>query len=261
MALIELTQVTKEYKSDHLSFVALSNIDFAVEKGEFVALMGPSGSGKSTLMNIIGLLDRPSKGEYRFDGNMVSRLGDRVQARVRNENIGFVFQTFNLLPRVSVLDNVLLPLVYSKKRVGNRAGRAKEVLGQVGLSHRLSYRPSELSGGEKQRVAIARALVNQPTLLLADEPTGNLDSKTGQEILKLFQDLHERGSTVILVTHDANVAAVAQRIIKIRDGQIEGRTQRELTRPTPAPEAVQHKKVTDSTDTHGHLGQRRRVRL
>ena len=220
MALIELDHVTKEYKSDHVSFAALADVDFAVEKGEFVAIMGPSGSGKSTLMNIIGLLDRPSKGEYHLDGKVVSRLGDRAQARVRNEHIGFVFQTFNLLPRVSVFDNIMLPLVYSRKNLGDRRKRVKVILEQVGLGHRMYYRPSQLSGGERQRVAIARALVNEPTILLADEPTGNLDSKTGQEILHLFQDLHQRGSTVILVTHDSNVASAAHRIVHIIDGRI-----------------------------------------
>jgi len=243
MALIELVTVTKEYRSDHVSFAALHEINLSIEKGEFVTIMGPSGSGKSTLMNIIGLLDRSTSGKYTLDGREVQKLGDRALARERNENIGFVFQTFNLLPRVSVLDNVLLPLIYSRKKIGNRGDRAKEVLGQVGLSHRLHYRPNQLSGGEKQRVAIARALVNKPTLLLADEPTGNLDSKTGQEILKLFQDLHKGGSTVILVTHDSGVAAAAQRIIKIQDGQIEGRTSKESTPPTTTLEPVHPKKV------------------
>ena len=228
MPLIALEKVSKEYKSDHVSFAALHEVSLTIAQGDFVAIMGPSGSGKSTLMNIIGLLDRPTKGLYTLDGREVSKLSDRVQSRVRNENIGFVFQTFNLLPRVSVFENVMLPLAYSRKKMGDRRKRTKEVLEQVGLGHRIKYLPNQLSGGESQRVAIARALVNIPTILLADEPTGNLDSKTGQDILKLFQELHQGGSTVILVTHDANVASAAQRIIHIRDGRIvEGQTQGE----------------------------------
>jgi putative ABC transport system ATP-binding protein len=238
MAIIELVRVTKEYTSDHVSFAALTDIDFSVERQEFVAIMGPSGSGKSTLMNIIGLLDRPTKGQYRLDGKEVGRLGDRAQALARNENIGFVFQTFNLMPRATVFDNVMLPLVYSRKNLGDRGKKVRELLAQVGLGERMHYRPNQLSGGERQRVAIARALVNEPTILLADEPTGNLDSKTGREILKLFQDLHQRGSTVIIVTHDAEVASVAQRIVHIRDGRIT-----QTAEPRPPQKPVEHRKV------------------
>jgi putative ABC transport system ATP-binding protein len=220
MALIELEKITKEYRSDHVSFAAIREVSLLIEKGEFTALMGPSGSGKSTLMYIIGLLSRPTSGQYHLDGREVSKLSDLEQSKIRNENVGFIFQTFNLIPRISVLDNVILPLSYSQKNLGDRRKRAEEVLEQVGLAERMGYRPSQLSGGEQQRVAIARALANEPTILLADEPTGNLDSKTGQEILRLFQDLHRGGTTVLIVTHDESVAAAAQRIIKIKDGEI-----------------------------------------
>jgi len=238
MPLIALEKVSKEYKSDHVSFAALHEVSLTIAQGDFVAIMGPSGSGKSTLMNIIGLLDRPTKGLYTLDGREVSKLTDAVQARVRNENIGFVFQTFNLLPRVSVFENAMLPLVYSRKQVGNRKKRAKEVLGQVALSHRTNYLPNQLSGGEQQRLAIARALVNHPTTLLADEPTGNLDSKTGQEILRLFKALHIGGATILLVTHDANVASYAGRIIHLKDGQIVSEQDRSLS------VAIPHRKVS-----------------
>jgi putative ABC transport system ATP-binding protein len=200
---------------------ALRGVSIQIERGEYVAIMGPSGSGKSTLMNLIGCLDTPSQGSYLLNGRQVSAMNDDELARIRNEEIGFVFQTFNLLPRATALHNVELPLVYAGVAAKTRLERATEALERVELSDRRHHRPNQLSGGQRQRVAIARALVNNPSILLADEPTGNLDSKTGVEIMALFARLHEGGNTIILVTHEADVAAHAHRAIHIRDGQVE----------------------------------------
>jgi len=200
---------------------ALRGVSMEIQRGEYVAIMGPSGSGKSTLMNLIGCLDTPSKGSYLLNEKQVSQMNDNELAQIRNEEIGFVFQTFNLLPRASALQNVELPLVYAGVASRERHERAKGALDKVELSSRMSHRPNELSGGQRQRVAIARALVNNPSILLADEPTGNLDSKTGAEIMALFGRLHQSGNTIVLVTHEADIAAFAHRTIHLRDGEIE----------------------------------------
>jgi len=221
MALIETRDLWKTYVMGSEEIHALRGVSMEIERGEYVAIMGPSGSGKSTLMNLIGCLDTPSKGTYLLNGKEVSRMDDDELARIRNEEIGFVFQTFNLLPRASALHNVELPLVYAGVSGSARAERAKAALTMVELEHRMSHKPNELSGGQRQRVAIARALVNNPSILLADEPTGNLDSKTGVEIMALFERLHAAGNTIVLVTHEPDVAAHAHRAIHIRDGQVE----------------------------------------
>jgi putative ABC transport system ATP-binding protein len=220
MPLIETRDLWKTYVMGAEEIHALRGVSVTIERGEYVAIMGPSGSGKSTLMNLIGCLDSPSKGTYLLNGKEVSRMNDDELARIRNEEIGFVFQTFNLLPRASALHNVELPLVYAGVPARERQERARLTLERVDLGSRLSHKPSELSGGQRQRVAIARALVNNPSILLADEPTGNLDSKTGAEIMGLFERLHAGGNTIVLVTHEADVAAHAHRTIHIRDGQI-----------------------------------------
>jgi putative ABC transport system ATP-binding protein len=213
--------LTKTYVMGSEEVHALQSINLEIHKGEYVAIMGPSGSGKSTLMNLIGCLDSPSSGKYWLAGRQVSELDDDELAYIRNKEIGFVFQTFNLLPRATSLHNVELPLIYNGTPAEERIERAKEALAQVDLTSRMMHRPNELSGGQRQRVAIARALVNRPSILLADEPTGNLDSVTGEEIMALFVRLHEQGNTIILVTHEPDIAARAHRIIRVRDGRVE----------------------------------------
>jgi len=221
MELITTQDLWKTYVMGSEEIHALRGVSINIEKGEYVAIMGPSGSGKSTLMNLIGCLDTPTRGSYMLNGKEVGSMNDDELARIRNEEIGFVFQTFNLLPRATALHNVELPLVYAGVSGKERLERAKGALEKVELSQRASHRPNELSGGQRQRVAIARALVNNPSILLADEPTGNLDSKTGEEIMGVFKKLHASGNTIILVTHEADIAAHAHRVISIRDGQVE----------------------------------------
>ena len=218
---IAMSGITKVYDTGKIRVEALKGVDLAIGAGEFVAIVGPSGSGKSTLMNLIGCLDTPTEGEYWLNGHRVSELNDNQLARIRNKEIGFVFQTFNLLPRATALQNVELPMVYAGMPSKQRQLAAKDALTRVGLAERMTHRPNELSGGQRQRVAIARALVNTPSILLADEPTGNLDSKTGVEIMALFARLHESGNTIIVVTHEADIAAYAHRVVAIRDGQVE----------------------------------------
>jgi putative ABC transport system ATP-binding protein len=218
--MIRAEELTKTYQMGSTEVHALQNVSFEIGRNEYVAIMGPSGSGKSTLMNLIGCLDTPSSGRYWLNQKLVSELSDDELAQIRNKEIGFVFQTFNLLPRATALHNVELPLVYSGVAARERAERAKKALEQVELADRMDHKPSELSGGQRQRVALARALVNHPSIILADEPTGNLDSQTGVEIMKLFGRLHSDGNTIILVTHDREVASYARRVISIRDGHI-----------------------------------------
>jgi putative ABC transport system ATP-binding protein len=219
--IIEITDLSRHYKMGETLVRALNGVTFNVEENEYIAIMGPSGSGKSTLMNMIGCLDTPTSGEYILNGNRVSELDDAELAQVRNREIGFVFQTFNLLPRTDCLSNVELPLIYSGIRSSERKKRAIDTLTKVGLGDRVDHKPNELSGGQRQRVAIARALVNNPSILLADEPTGNLDTKTGEEIMNLFEELYRAGNTIILVTHENEIAEHARRVVRLRDGLIE----------------------------------------
>ncbi len=219
--LIKITDIKRDFALGNEIVYVLKGIDLQINKGEYVALMGPSGSGKSTLMNLLGCLDTPTSGEYILNGKRVSEMHDDELAEIRNKEIGFVFQTFNLLPRTTALDNVALPMVYAGYSKKERRERAGEVLTQVNLSDRMDHQPNQLSGGQRQRVAIARALVNKPSIILADEPTGNLDSKTSLEIMALFGEIHKNGNTVILVTHEEEIAEYAHRVIRLRDGMIE----------------------------------------
>lgn len=217
---ISITDIAKHYKVGTQTVIALKSVTLSINKGEYVALMGPSGSGKSTLMNILGCLDTPTRGQYILNGTDVSKLDDNRLAEIRNKEIGFVFQTFNLLPRSSALENVMLPLVYAGFSKAKRMELAKKTLDDVSLTDRIEHKPNELSGGQRQRVAIARALVNHPSIILADEPTGNLDSKTSIEIMGLFEEIHKLGNTVIIVTHEESIAQHAHRIIRLWDGEI-----------------------------------------
>ena len=223
-SLIKITNIKRDFPLGNEIVYVLKGIDLEIKKGEYVALMGPSGSGKSTLMNILGCLDTPTSGTYILNGKHVSEMQDDELAGIRNKEIGFVFQTFNLMPRTTALDNVALPMVYAGFSKSERVARATEVLKQVGLDDRMDHKPNQLSGGQRQRVAVARALVNRPSIILADEPTGNLDSKTSVEIMNLFNEIHTNGNTVILVTHEEDIAAYAHRIIRLRDGIIESDT-------------------------------------
>ncbi|WP_392448085.1 ABC transporter ATP-binding protein [Capnocytophaga canis] len=226
MSLLRIKDIRRDFKLGSEVLHVLKGIDLIIEKGEYVALMGPSGSGKSTLMNILGCLDTPTSGEYILNGKDVSKMSDAELADIRNKEIGFVFQTFNLMPRTTALDNVALPMVYAGVGKEKRSERAKEVLQLVGLGDRMMHKPNELSGGQRQRVAVARALVNSPSIILADEPTGNLDSKTSYEIMALFDEIHSKGNTVILVTHEEDIAQHAHRIIRLRDGLIDNDTRK-----------------------------------
>jgi len=221
MSLINIKNIKRDFILGNETINVLKGIDLNINKGEYVALMGPSGSGKSTLMNLLGCLDTPTSGTYILNGNDVSQMTDDSLAEIRNKEIGFVFQTFNLLPRTTALDNVALPMIYAGYSKSERTARAIEVLKQVGLGDRMDHEPNQLSGGQRQRVAVARALVNKPSIILADEPTGNLDSKTSIEIMNLFNEIHANGNTVILVTHEEDIAAYAHRIIRLRDGLVE----------------------------------------
>jgi putative ABC transport system ATP-binding protein len=219
-AIIRTHNLQRHYRMGGETIHALSGVDLSIRRGEYVAIMGPSGSGKSTLMNMIGCLDTPDEGEYWLNGKLVSSMKERELARVRNKEVGFVFQTFNLLPRTNALHNVEMPLIYSGMRRKERLVRAKDALRRVGLGERMNHRPNEMSGGQRQRVAVARALVTEPSILLADEPTGNLDSTTSREIMALFDELHVSGHTIILITHEADIAGHAERIISLLDGAI-----------------------------------------
>ncbi len=222
--IIHLENITKSYKVGTQAVHALRSVSLDIYRGEYVAIMGASGSGKSTLMNIVGCLDTPTSGTYVLNQKDVSRLSDNELAEIRNAEIGFVFQVFNLLPRSSALENVMLPMVYAGVRKQERKNRATEVLSDVGLADRMLHKPNELSGGQRQRVAIARALVNKPSILLADEPTGNLDSKISEEIMKLFAEIHRRGNTLVMVTHEESIARHAHRIVRLKDGEVESDT-------------------------------------
>lgn len=225
MALIEVKNLKKIYRNDSVETPAIRDVSFCIEKGKFVGIMGPSGSGKSTLLHVLGFLDRATEGEYFFEGKTIDDYSPTEIAKVRNEKMGFVFQSFNLLPKITVLENVELPLIYSGIKESGREDVAREAIDSVGLSHRIDYNPTQLSGGEKQRVAIARALVNSPSVIFADEPTGNLDSKSGQMIMEILQKLNEeKGHTIVLITHETYTAEHAERIIKLLDGKIQSDT-------------------------------------
>ena len=230
--IIRIENLTRWYRIGDETVKALNGVNLSINKNEYVALMGPSGSGKSTIMNIIGCLDTPTSGSYYLNGPDVAKLSDNQLAEIRNKEIGFVFQTFNLLPRYTALDNVALPLVYAGMPKEKRNARAKDVLQQVGLGDRMTHKPNELSGGQRQRVAVARALVNKPSIILADEPTGNLDTKTSYEIMALFQDIHDAGNTIIVVTHEEDIARHAHRIVRLRDGVVESDEKNEPIRNT-----------------------------
>ncbi len=232
-ALISFRDLTKVYNVGGEMVNALAGVSLDIPEGEYIAIMGPSGSGKSTLMNVLGCLDTPSGGSYRLKGREIARLTDDELAAIRNQEIGFVFQTFNLLARSDALHNVELPLIYAGISPKDRKARAEEALRSVGLSDRMRHRPNELSGGQRQRVAIARALVNQPSIILADEPTGNLDTKTGNEILAAFENIHIKGKTVVVVTHEEDVAAHAKRVVRLRDGRIESDVRQEARKVDP----------------------------
>ena len=227
-SLIKIRNITRDFPLGQEIVKVLKGIDLDIKKGEYVALMGPLGSGKSTLMNLLGCLDTPTSGTYELNGVDVSNLTDDELAEIRNKEIGFVFQTFNLLPRTTALDNVALPMIYAGASKAARAERAAEVLTNVGLADRMDHKPNQLSGGQRQRVAVGRALVNKPSIILADEPTGNLDSKTSLEIMNLFNAIHQAGNTVILVTHEEDIAENAHRIIRLRDGMVESDTRKEV---------------------------------
>lgn len=235
--MLKLENIHKIYDTGAIQVQALAEINLEIQQGEFLAIMGPSGSGKTTLMNIIGLLDRPASGSYWLEGKEVSQLDEETLARLRNRHIGFVFQTFNLLPRVDALRNVELPMQYAGIKPGQRRARALEALQRVGLADRIHHKPNELSGGQKQRVAIARAIVNRPSVILADEPTGALDTRTGEEIMALFQELNEEGVTIVVVTHEKEIAGHAKRIVQVRDGRI--LSDQAVTEPLQAKEVLQ----------------------
>lgn len=239
--IILIKHIRKTYKIGDEIIEALKDVSLRIFKNEYVALMGPSGSGKSTLMNMLGCLDSPSSGEYILNNLSVAKMSDNELAEVRNKEIGFVFQTFNLLPRATTLDNVALPLVYAGFGKAERDKRAREVLESVGLGDRMNHKPNELSGGQRQRVAIARALVNSPAIILADEPTGNLDSKTSVEIMGLFEEIHKKGNTIILVTHEEDIALHAHRIVRLKDGLVES--------DTPNPKITTYKNRMDSFES------------
>ncbi len=238
--IIETHEISKVYKMGNNIVNALQSISISIDKGEYVAFMGPSGSGKSTLMNIVGCLDSPTSGTYSLNGHEVSEMTENDLAMIRNKEIGFVFQTFNLLPRASALENVALPLIYAGYNKSDRDEKAMMALESVNLGDRYHHKPNELSGGQRQRVAIARALVNDPSIILADEPTGNLDTKTSYDIMNLFQDLHDKGNTIILVTHEVDIAHYAHRIIRLRDGLTESDRKNENVTRNPATVAVAH---------------------
>ncbi|MEZ5013358.1 MAG: ABC transporter ATP-binding protein [Chitinophagales bacterium] len=244
--IIRLHDIRKTYDLGKMEIEVLKGISISIKKNEYVAIMGPSGSGKSTLMNILGCLDKASRGIYVLNGTDVSRMNDDALAEVRNKEIGFVFQTFNLLARLNGIENVGLPLIYAGKKKSERIERAKEMLTAVGLGHRMDHKPNELSGGERQRVAVARALVNNPSIILADEPTGNLDTRTSYEIMELFEDIHRKGNTVIIVTHEEDIARYAHRIIRIRDGVIERDEINEHKLDPKALRAKQHAALINS---------------